>query len=701
VQKRLAFTNNYGPATLTLLPNGLWGYALPAGSGFDQADPTPYAATYPGAATGAVRPSATNTRAAPAYTAAQQPLLTQAPQTMYNPRLLASEERTAKLDVTWRTPASIPFFSRFKAGFNLRDNLRDVWDPNIGNKDGYTVKAAIGTFGTPGYVPAVVLPTPIIRSTVNGCQDTAGSLAPGGNACQYGYLPSSDPRHALDGSTTMAVGQYRDLVARTLRGAATPTGFFSGAAGRPAGLLDNWVGIDVDQAFAIVGTPNMNLDCVKSCTASDGKVYQQPFQNLRERAQAFYVMGDFRIDEIPFAHRALPFGWEIDGNLGYRYVRNSVHGRGMMTLTSILPVAGGYDPLNPGAAGGTVTTSVSQPVAIDATTHDFLPSYNLALWLVPDRLVGRYGWARTVARPPVNYLLPAGNCTYDATLADRDPAAVQTCSGTIGNPGLQAQANVNQNLSFEWYPNKDTMFTVAAFRQAGKTGPALSRGVDSLPLAGAGSLADPGTGAALSGVPFNYALWLNGAPTTRTGFEFGTKTAFTFLPWLLRHTGFDANYTKLRSVTSPENVIDLLTGAPLPPARESRYSYNYALWYDDGKLSARVAVQAVGTYFNCIAGCGQGDQNNYPAAGVTSGMIKFPYNPGSPNFKDATRFIDAKVSYRWRPSVEFFVEGRNLGNATTSNSQGAFAGFSNATPSLLDYAYAGRRIMVGVIYRNL
>ncbi|WP_229412673.1 TonB-dependent receptor [Massilia sp. Root335] len=700
VQKRLSFTNYYGPTTLTLLPNGLWGYSFPNGN-FDQSDPSQYATLYPGAATGAVKASPTNTRPAPAYSAAQQPLLTQQPSTYYNPRQFATEERTAKLDLTYAAPESVPFFTRFKAGFNLRDNIHDNWDPNSGNSGGYTVKAAVGTFGQPGYVPAVVLPTPIIRSTFNGCQNTAGSLGAGGNACQYGFLPSADPRHALDGNTTMTAQQFQDLVSQTLKGQATPTRFFSGATGRPSGLLNNWTGLDVDKAFALVATPNTNLDCLKNCVASDGNVYAQPYQHLTERTEAFYLMGDFRIDELPFTHRALPFGWQIDGNMGYRYVRTKVHGTGMMTLTSITPVEGVYDPLKPTAPGGTLSTSISQAVAVDSSTHDFLPSYNLAMWMVPDKLVTRYSWGKTVARPPVSYLLPAGTCTYDATLADRDPSASQTCSGTIGNPGLQAQTNVNQNLSFEWYPNKDTMFTIAGFKQEGKIGPALSRGVSSLPLAGGDNLVDPTTGVSLADLDFNYALWLNGAATTRKGIEFGTKTAFTFLPWRLRYTGFDANYTKLRSVTSTQNEVDLLTGTPLPPERESKYSYNWALWYDDGRLSARVAVQAVASYFNCIAGCGSADQSNYPAAGVTSGMVKFPYNPGSPNFKDSTRFIDAKLSYKWRPNIEFFVEGRNLGNATTSNSQGSFAPFANGTPNLLDYAYAGRRIMIGMNFRNM
>jgi TonB-dependent receptor len=700
-QKRVSFANYYGPATMSVLPNGLWGYDVPAGSNFNQADPAQYSQAYPGAATGAVRTSATNTRPAPAYTAAQQPLLTQQSSTYYNPRLMESEERTAKLDLTYRTPDSIPFFTRFKTGFNLRDTIKNSWDPNSGNSGGFTVKAAQGTFGAADYVPAVMLPTPIIRSTFNGCQDTVGSLGVGGNACQFGFLPSADPRHGLNGNTTMTLQQYQSMLAQALTGKATQTGFFAGAKDRPAGLIDNWTELDVNKIFALVNTPNLNFDCVKSCVASDGKVYQQPFQYLKERTQAFYIMGDFKLDHIPFTNRALPFGWELEGNVGYRYVRTKVHGTGMMTLTSVAIVPEFYDPLKPSAPGGTIESSISQAVEINDTSSDSMPSLNLAMWLVPDQFVARYSGAKTVARPPISYLLPSGTCRYDETLPDRDPNASQRCSGTIGNPALQAQTNFNQNLSFEWYPNKDTMFSIAAFKQQGKIGAAIGQGVTALPLAGGSGLVDPVTGVSLGEINFDYSVWQNGAVTSRKGLEFGTKTAFTFLPWFLRYTGFDANYTKLRSATSSENVVDLLTGTPLPVARESAYSYNAALWYDDGRFSARIATQAVASYFNCLAGCGSQDAFNYPAAGVTTGMVRFPYNPGSPNFKDATRFIDAKIGFKWKPNVEFFVEARNLGNATTSSSQQNYAAFTNGTPNLLDYAYSGRRIMIGVNFRTL
>jgi TonB-dependent receptor len=589
----------------------------------------------------------------------------------------------------------MPFFKRFKTGFNLRDNRNDNWNINNG---GYTLRNPVGTYGAAGYVAPLVMPSPTLRSSMYGCADTPGSLGPGGNACVYGWIPKLDIRQSLDGTTVLTMDQFANLLKQTMTLQATPTQFFSGAQGRPTGLINNWTQIDVEKMFALLNIPNTNFNCVKQCTANDGKVYDQPAQHLKERTDAFYLMGDFSLDHVPFTNRALPLGWEIDGNVGVRYVRTRVHGTGMMSFTSITKTAS-YDPALPDAPGGTVTTTVQQSTVTDAQTSDLLPSLNLATWVMPDKMVLRYSVGKTVARPPVSRLVASGSCTYNQVLAGQGEDA-QKCSGTVGNPALQAQKNVNQNLSLEYYPNKDTMLTVAGFRQQGKIGPAIAQGVSRSPLFANTNLVDPATGISLGQALFDYSTWMNGAVTGRKGLELSTKTAFTFLPWLLRYTGFDGNYTKMRSATSTANIVDLLTGTPLPPQNESKYTYNAALWYDDGRLSARVAVQAVASYFNCIAACGQSTSMlNYPNVG--GGRLGPPYNPGSPNFTDATRFVDAKISYKWSPQVEFFIEGRNLGNATTSHSQGQFTPFSDGTPVLLDYAYAGRRIMVGVNFRSL
>jgi TonB-dependent receptor len=697
ISQRMSYTQNQGPTTFQLDPSGLWGFEMPAG--YDQANAAAYAQLYPRTVGGAAL-SPTNTRFRPNYTAAQQPLRSIASGIAWLPQVRESGERTAKMDVTWTTPERIPFFTRIKGGFNLRDNYSNSWENGAGDK---IVRAPIGTFGTAGFIPGVYLPQVRVDNRFEACQDTPGSLAPGGDKCQYGFQPSADPRTARDNTLILTPQQFQDLVAQSLNKPATDTRFFNGAKDRPNILIDNWTGIDIKKVLELTGFPNRNLDCMKECVGSDGKVYQQPTNKLKERTNAMYLMADFSLDAWPFTSRALPFGLSLDGNVGVRYVKTRVHGTGTMTFTSITKNAS-FDPANPNNSGGFTTTSVVQNTAVDAKDSDVLPSLNVATWLVPDTLVLRYSAAKTVARPPVQQLLPASTCVYDERSSDSDVDGTQRCNGVIGNPALQPRQNVNQNLGLEYYPNRDTMVSLAGFHQKGKVGQFITEGVSGGKLFAGSSLVDPTTGVNLADLPFNYSTYVNGPTSVRKGAEFSTKTAFTFLPSVLRYTGFDANYTHVKSKHVTAAIVDLLTGTPLPPAKESKYQYNVALWYDDGKLSARVALQGAASWFNCISPCTQLPREliNYPAQGVTlNTSTPVIYSPGSPNFKDATRFVDAKIAYKLRPNVEVFLEGRNLGNATTSNSQGPYAPLSDGVPNLLDYAFAGRRIMVGLQIRSM
>lgn len=686
--KRTNWSANYGPTTLKVLPNGLWTYEQPAGSSFNQADPALYAQARPAGTDTKAFDAGPKTPGAPAYTIAQQPLTTQSPQISFTPRMSETEERTAKADFSYALSEKVPFFRRVKSGFNLRDTSGSSWGAG-----GAEVQTGVGEFGKPGYVPAVVLPSANVRSFFSGCTDTPGSLGPGGKPCASGYVQNSDPAAARSGTTYMTQPQFLDIIAKSMTQPNTP--FFNGMPDRPAGLINGWNQIDVEKVFTLVGTPNVNFDCVKECTANDGKVYRQPVSTFKERTTAAYLMTDFGLDEIPFTNKRLPFNMELDGNFGYRVVRTKVNATGVMKFSSVVKTAA-YDPLNPNAEGGIVTATASRLTALDANTTDYLPILNLSLWMVPNEVVLRYNRAKQVARPPVSALIPSGTCIYDQRLRDDEE---QSCSGTIGNPALKAQTNQNQNLALEWYPNDDSSFSVGAFRQVGKIGGSTVVGKSAVHLFDGTGLVDPQTGQSLDNLGFDYRTYENGATITRTGVEYGSKTAFTFLPWKLRYTGADLNYTKLRSKNTAQRMADLLTGEALPPFGESKYTYNASLWYDDGALSMRVSLQAVGQKFSCIAACGSTGVNNYPnAAGGRTNIT--PYNPGSPNFNDATRYADAKIAYRINKNMEIFAEGRNLGLSSTSNSQGHYTPFADGTPNLLDTSYAGRRIMIGMNFRN-
>jgi TonB-dependent receptor len=665
--------NNAGAATATVGPNGTWGYDFANGIP-NNGDPANYGQTV------------ANTNPAMPNVTADRTLLWQSPQ------IRETQEQTAKLDLSYALSDKVPVFKYLKSGFNVRRNGVDSWGDG-----GSTVRAAVGTPGQPNYTPGITVPSTAVRGVIRGCADTPGSLGTA-NACQYGYTPGTAP--SLSGTWVLPMQDFQNLLGSVMTDPATATELFNGASGRPDNVISNWNQIDVLKVIDILKMPNYNFDCTKACTGSDGKVYQQPISKVREQSKAFYLMTDFGFDTIPFTNRALPFGWEVDGNFGYRYVHRKVQGTGSMTFR-VISKTPRFDPANPDAAAGIVTNSVTQNTAIDATSHVFLPSYNIGLWVIPNEMVVRYSAAKSAAMPPVSRLLASGTCTYD----ERDRDQVEGDDGnlscnTVGNPGLQGQMNFNQNLSMEWYPNKDTMFSLAAYRQEGRIGPNKTTGVFDVPLFAGSGQVNPVTGQSLSDILFDYTTYTNGPPATRTGVEFGTRTAFTFLPSYLRYTGLDANYTRQKSKME-QAMIDPLTGQAQPQSGEPKYSYNLALWYDDGKLAARVAVQAVASQYGCTAPCGATGTglNSYPAFNVNS-STSLPWNPGTANIKDATRFIDARLSYKLRPELELFVEGRNLSNQTQTNSI-ASTGYADGTPYLQNYAYAGRRITVGLVYRNL
>ncbi|MBW8882930.1 MAG: hypothetical protein JF615_16345, partial [Asticcacaulis sp.] len=89
--KRVSYSYVYGPATMSVTPQGLWTYNIPGG--VDEGNAAKYAYLTQPVAAKAVPASPTVVTSVPAYTQAQQPLLTQAPQLSYTPRLVNTDEK--------------------------------------------------------------------------------------------------------------------------------------------------------------------------------------------------------------------------------------------------------------------------------------------------------------------------------------------------------------------------------------------------------------------------------------------------------------------------------------------------------------------------------------------------------------------------------------------------------------------------------
>lgn len=214
----------------------------------------------------------------------------------------------------------------------------------------------------------------------------------------------------------MTPTDYNNLIAQVLTRQTNP--FFAGAKDHPNTLVNSRTELDLRKLWQLTGVTNMNpLECLRECTGTDGKVYAQPVSEVSERVTAGYLSTDFAFDRFPFTERALPFD-----------------------------------------------------------TTDFMPILNLWLWPIKDELVLRYNRSKQIARPPASRLTGSSVvCTNDYTDidgAEDDDGGTMNCSGVIGNPALRPQTNLNQNLSLEWYPNRDTVLGASTFVSKGIVGAA-------------------------------------------------------------------------------------------------------------------------------------------------------------------------------------------------------------------------------------
>ena len=169
---------------------------------------------------------------------------------------------------------------------------------------------------------------------------------------------------------------------------------------------------------------------------------------------------------------------------------------------------------------------------------------------------------------------------------------------------------------------------------------------------------------------------------------------------MLRYTGFDANYSRLRnSAGSP--MIDQISGEALPLIGQPKYSYNAAFWYDDGALQFRVAQQVVAARYSGFSpnsGTSGLLVNNFPGELMSS--VRFPYNPGAPMFSKRTAFVDAKVSYRFKNGIELSADVRNLTGERNQSTTGGYQNYEGGIPSIYSDSYYGRTYMVGLTYRS-
>ena len=688
-QQRTAVNYTYGSVDAHVTPSGLWTYDLPAGLDLGS---LPYAALNSVVSRGSAVANASQA-ASPALTALQAAQWGTNFSVTWRPSMSTDGEKQLKYDLTYDFEGKIPFLQDLQFGMQARNHRGNAWSGG-----GYTVANGVGVVGDANYVAPIVVPTENLTVNYRSCMPTATST----QSCQYGYTPSSiigANNSALTSLSNQLSGTYTftpDQLASLIQSGLYSRGYdYMGDYTDKGDVMASWPLINPDVIVGAMPDQAFDFSCMKVCTANDGKSYAQPHFAFHEKTNAMYLMFDFE-QKLPW------YDMVFNGNFGTRVVKTDVQATGFLTLahTAVNP---GWDPV---LNNGNVTTStVAMNTSIESHTTDWLPSYNLNLWVIPNKLVARYYSGHVISRPAAKALLPSGTCTIDerndADINDTLGAdGTNSCSGRVGNPALKPYKAINHNESLEWYPTKDFNISLAYFYNNVIIGKPIAANLPAGAFFAGSDAKDPVTGELYSNYNFNVPSYVNDQGGLQRGLEFSTKIAFTALPWLLKYTGIDYNYTKM-STANYQVTQDLITGAYNPPQGQRAFTQNAALWFDNGRFNARLTWQTQSGYFDFISS-GSNAINNYPTAfPQQSGQtIRTPYNPGGTNFRDKTNFLDMKMNYKVNDNIEVFFQGRNIGRALTYREIMPYNSFSDGTPTLENISYGGARWEVGMTFRN-
>jgi len=358
-------------------------------------------------------------------------------------------------------------------------------------------------------------------------------------------------------------------------------------------IIPNWVLTDIEPLFALY-FPNDPRDTPEYLAT----------WAISERTYAGYVQFDFEshIGSLP-----------LTGNGGVRVVNTEQTSSGF--------------------------TGAGDPLSYERDYLDVLPSFNLRLDIVPDRLLVRLAGASVMVRP--SFL----------DLAPRLSVNTTTQSGTSGNPDLDPFRAKQLDLSLEYYFGTDDYANLALFYKDVETFVQTETAFITVPEAGVGS-----------DVVFAISRPGNGQGAIVKGFEVGYQHTFDGLPWPLDNLGMIANYTFTQDDASITNSI---TGIPVGLEGLSKHSFNLVGFYEDERFSARISYNWRDQFLQMTSGGG-----------------------GTPIFADAFGQLDASASLDVTDYLTLTFEAKNLLEET-------FRTFEVLEERPFEYNVFGRRFFLG------
>jgi TonB-dependent receptor len=264
-----------------------------------------------------------------------------------------------------------------------------------------------------------------------------------------------------------------------------------------------------------------------------------------------------------------------------------------------------------------------------------------------------------MARPALNQLTPGGSVAQgvaDVTL-------------TVGNPFLDPIRATNYDLSIEWYPYDEALFSFALFHKSIDSFVQTVR--ERLPFSATGFPNDilPAGVSPTTDVIFTSSRNTPGGDLD--GFEITLQTPFTFLPEAFEGLGGLFNYTQVESEVEYIVSPTLGTTTRQPIVGQSPSSWSATLYYERGPFEARVSATYRDEFLIRVPGANSNDVEG----------------------KAESTNVDMSMSYDLGDNLTFTFEGINLTDQYDER------WINSQRQNNLNYEHTGREFVVGVRYR--
>jgi iron complex outermembrane receptor protein len=333
----------------------------------------------------------------------------------------------------------------------------------------------------------------------------------------------------------------------------------------------------------------------------------------------------------------------VRGNIGVRVVKTDLDTTGLI---------------------GKGTTNVSETITRSYT--DTLPSLNISVQPFNNFFV-RFAASKTMSRPTLQSLSPGGSITTSTQVM------------SIGNPLLNPVRAGTYDLSLEWYPDKESLFSLSLFDKDITS--YIQTQVRQVPFSATGLDVSVLSGTTQDGTTvYTVTQPINTPGGKLQGYEINFQRPFTFLPGFLSHFGGVANLThvesKIQYVVASSGTSVTYREANLMGL--SPDAWNLTLYYEDGPFSARVSEAYRSAYLS----------------------LPTPGSGADFQGKNETHNIDMQMTYKINKHFTAVFEGLNLTDQYDDrNDQYNTAQGNTGQNLLLDYSHPGRQFFLGVRYK--